>query len=91
MPITSRQFELGIDNHVLNCMRQVQSFLYLHSAKAFEKHELESGLAENKALFRDVFPDVLEFMVEIGAIDRKDVKGITYYAYYADFQTLLNL
>ena len=44
MPLTRKQFELGIDKHVEEWMRRIYSYLSQHKEEAFTEDELAKGL-----------------------------------------------
>ena len=44
MPLTRKQFELGIDKHIEEWMRHIYSYLSQHKEEAFTEDELAEGL-----------------------------------------------
>jgi len=79
MPITRRQFDLGIDEATESCMRQIHSFLGSRKTQAFSREELFAALSGAFSIRR--FNRALEKLIELRAVDSRDVKGQPYYAY----------
>lgn len=44
MPLTRKQFELGIDRQIEESMSRIYSYLSLHKEEAFTEEELAAGL-----------------------------------------------
>ena len=82
MPITRRQFDLGISDAVEECMRRVHKFLAGHRTKAYSRDEIFAAIAGEAPL--KVFNDALTKLAEVRAIDVRYVKGQPYYAYLED-------
>jgi hypothetical protein len=86
MPITRRQFDLGIDEDTEACMRQIHKFLASQKSKAFSREETFAALSGTVSLKR--FNVALEKLIELRAVDRRDVKGEPYYAYLEDLDRI---
>lgn len=89
MPITKRQFNLGIDEDVQKWMRQIYGLLERDRELAFSSDELR-----NKLLGDSYQPDeranlerALDVLVQIGAVDKRWVTDRDYYAFRMEFDT----
>ena len=90
MPLTKRQFELGIDEEGEEWMRQVYRLLAEHRDLAYSTEELEEAIlgAEVMAAADSwKFTHALEILAEIGAVDRRQVDRSEYHAFLQDFDT----
>ena len=91
MPITKRQFELGIDSDAEGWMRQVYELLEADNELAYAEAELgdkilgEQYLAD--ATKRNLFPKALEVLARLNAVERREVGDTYYYAFYRKFDT----
>ena len=84
MPITRRQFDLGVDSALEGTMRKIHRYLHAHRDEAF----CSSELAE---LLRLTEPDVreaVETLEDIGALDTRRVESTFYHAYLAEIPDL---
>jgi len=95
MPITGKQFELGIDPKIEEWMRKIHSFLNKHKDEAFTEDELGEQLdalsekykkvrAKGEddfavARFDSTFEAALEKLLEISAANSRLVRGVSYY------------
>lgn len=93
MPITRKQFELGIDAQIEAWMAKIHFFLADHKDEAFAGFELAEQLdgfsQEYKAfrlkgvsigpMFDSVFELALEKLLETGAVDTRLIRGESYY------------
>ena len=79
MPITRRQFDLGIDKAVEQCMVRIHEFLSKSKNQAFSKGEIFSAISGEVPLKK--FDRALEKLAEIRAVDVRYVKNESYYAY----------
>jgi len=93
MPITRRQFELGIDFGILQWMEKIHAFLSAHKAEAFTRSELAVTLGisaqrmfELKRQAED-FDLALEKLTEVGAVEARRIKDILYYSYHSPLNT----
>ena len=82
MPITRRQFDLGISDAVEDCMGRVHEFLAARRNQAFSRDEIFEAVSGEASL--RVFNDALDRLAEIRAIDVRYLKGRPYYAYLED-------
>lgn len=84
MPITRRQFDLGISEAVEGCMERIHAFLSEEQSKAFSKEEIFAALAGQVAL--KTFDQALDKLAQIRAVDVRHVRGKPYYAYLQDLE-----
>ena len=80
MPLTKRQFELGVDEEVENYMREIYTLLDHHKELAYSYPELlqnDAGRPPDETKFERA----LEVLIEIGAVDKRDVTDTDYYAF----------
>lgn len=86
MPITRKQFELGIDSTVEDWMEKIYTFLDQNKTQAFNSSEIgaaldapsnygEMGYAQERA-----FNSALEKLVEMNAVNEREVEGTIYFA-----------
>ncbi len=94
MPITAKQFELGIDSVIEDWMRRIHEFLVAHRQEAFTVAELAEQLngldkqferfkskgIETEPRFQAGFLVALDKLAETGAADSRIVRGERYYA-----------
>lgn len=91
MPITAKQFELGIDSNIEGWMRKIHSFLASHKLEAFTSVELAKelegftfkGAPRRQAPVQyldEAFQAAVEKLVETRAVDSRVVRGESYYA-----------
>ncbi len=89
MPLSKRQFELGIDSESEDWMRQAYQFLAGQPDLAYSLQELEEAILGIKALSGNSgkLEHSLDVLAEIGAFDKARVRGTDYYAFREDFDT----
>ena len=99
MPLTRRQFELGIDQDAEDLMRQLYLTLEANKNLAFSFQELRQkvlgqapGYAEVEGLRQYVdrmnrVPTALDVLAGIGAVDKRKVAGTDYFAFHREFDT----
>ena len=90
MPLTKRQFELGVGEEGESLMRQVYELLAGHPELAYSLQELEEtflGQANPPGPKVGSFRRAVEVLVEIGAVDQREIAGIDYYALLREFDT----
>ena len=93
MPITKRQFELGIDSDLEERMQRIYSFMEAHPDEAFSLAELreifkipdspkdyEYGKAAEWVTDNERFLMSLERLVKLDIVRERDVASIKYYA-----------
>jgi hypothetical protein len=83
MPITRRQFDLGIDESVEEVTREIHRFLSSRRTQAFSRDELLAAILNQEPSARHV-DSAIEKLVEIRAMDLREVRGERYYAYLED-------
>ena len=102
MPITRKQFELGIDDVVEAWMRKVHAVLSEDRNSAFTQSELRKALARDLGEFYNVSPEMalklyrpeeplilaLEKLVALGSADARVVRGKKYYAFLSDLDAV---
>jgi hypothetical protein len=87
MPITRRQFELGIDAKTEEWMDRIRTFLAEHRDEAFTDDELWKAIYAKPtwtASEREAFDEALYTFVYEAAeesVGRKKIRDIYYYAY----------
>lgn len=82
MPITKRQFELGIDATVEGWMEKVYDFLLAHKEQAYAPDEIRTALGV--AVFdpdRQRIEAALETLAELGGIEARKVQGTRYFSF----------
>ncbi len=91
MPITRRQFELAIDDHIVAWMKRIHEFLLSRREKAFTRLELirALGIVKENEFLKDLshaeaaqvksFDEALGTLVDMGAADKRLVRGTPYY------------
>ena len=84
MPLTKRQFELGVGEDTEILMRTIYSILAKdreHAYDAVEIFRLDKRFMDE---WRDRFDRALEALVEVGALELRDVDGTSYYAFHIE-------
>jgi hypothetical protein len=85
MPITRKQFELGIDNEeVAEAMRRIYDFLIAHKDEAFLKEELREFCGFSATKLRPNFEEALGRLAEGKIAEAKHIRDKTYYSYGAN-------
>ncbi len=89
MPLTRRQFELGIDEEAENWMRLVYDLLEGNRHLAYSFEELREAALGTTVLGAQVekFQRSLDVLVRMGAVDKGEVAGNDYYTYYQEMDT----
>jgi hypothetical protein len=90
MPLTKRQFDLGVDEEGENIMRQVYELLAAHSDLAYSIQELHDAirgplLVDTRWTGRVM--RAVEVLVGIGAVEEREVAGNVYFAFLQEFDT----
>jgi len=94
MPISREQFERGQDN---TAQQRILQFLAEHSDKAYEPSEIaevthEEKLPSEDSLWRGIAllsltwqnHGILEELVKKGLVDKKIIKGVSWYCVHKD-------
>ena len=83
MPITRRQFELGINQHVEKLMRSAYDLLASHTEEAFDDDEIATviGLDKNNPPQQQALELALETLLHVLAIEERVVAGARYYSH----------
>lgn len=89
MPLSKRQFELGIDSEANNWMRQAYQLLAEHPDLAYSWVELQEAILGNEVSFETAgkLIHALDVLAEIGAFDKAIVHSTDYYAFREEFDT----
>jgi hypothetical protein len=86
MPVTRRQFELGIDQEIEDFMKKIYLFLAQRSDQAFGEEEIFQEHAVEmpdrlSALYKHPLHIALERLVEQEAAKKKGIRDRNYYTY----------
>ena len=89
MPITKRQFQLGIGEDIQRQMREIYTLLGNERESAYSSEELQGTfLGDTHASDARVNLDrALDVLDKIGAVDKRLVAEIPYYAFHQKFDT----
>ena len=89
MPLSKRQFELGIDDEGEEWMRQAFRLLAEHRDLAYSTGELEELILGAEVPYRNSqkFSHILDILAEIGAVDKGEVDQTEYYVFSYDVDT----
>ena len=93
MPITKRQFELGIDEDIQSWMQKIYARLSTNRELAYSAEEVQEGLLHDtrqvqtleKAGTMHKIYRALDVLVEIGAVDKRSVADTGYFAFGSEF------
>jgi hypothetical protein len=92
MPITRKQFVLGIDNATKEWMKRLHSSLTEHKAEAFSAQELAEREGVQWDTFNgELFGDArfvqyaLDKLAEVGWLEKRYVRDDWYYAYSGEW------
>ena len=93
MPISRRQFDLGIDKETDDWITKIHQFLSEHKDEAYSEDEIRVKLNLKSSKYRYTFSSenigdskthfkiAIDTLVESGAIGKKEIQGINYYIY----------
>jgi len=84
MPITRRQFELGVDAEIEGWMDKIHNFLSEHKDEAFNSEELWKTIYGKPAwqpAVREAFDEALIKLVDQEMAARRIIRETSYYAY----------
>lgn len=81
MPITRRQFELGIDNRVNELMIKVYELLESNRDQAYSLTEILENLRLAPPVYTDLLRIAIRTLRRIGAIEVSEVADVNYYAF----------
>ena len=89
MPITKRQFELGVDEAGDTFMRQIYELLADNTGSAYSREELGRTMLGDSYRNQqyEQFITALDALVRIHAVERRDVTNTAYYAFSQKFDT----
>lgn len=90
MPLTRRQFELGIDEESENWMRQVYELLASHRDLAYSSEELYLAVLDKSTdvAHREKFDHALYILAEVGGVDVRVVDDTRYFAFLEELDTM---
>lgn len=89
MPLSVRQFEMGIDQEMENWMREVYELLSGHPDSAYSQGELQQAVLgiPTPVTKLQKFGRALDVLAEIRAVDKRWVGNSDYYAFSRGFDT----
>ena len=88
MPISRKQFDAGIDDHIEASMRNVHRFLKENRDQAFTAAELAEWLLGNSRPLDESFRSGLQKLAELGAVQVHRIANQNYYAFRAELTDL---
>jgi Fe2+ or Zn2+ uptake regulation protein len=84
MPLTKRQFELGIEHQTEGWMQKIYQLLSEDRDHAYSSREILEKLRGRSHVSAVKLPRALEVLVGIGAVETREVDGTYYYAFYRE-------
>jgi hypothetical protein len=89
MPLTKRQFELGIDSEAEGWMRQAYRLLAENRDLAYSALELREAILGTGVLYskQTKLDRALDVLAELGAADKGTIDNTDYYAFRVEFDT----
>jgi len=89
MPITKRQFELGIDEDIQSRMHQIYDLLAANRDLAYSSEELRHKLLGDSydSSQKANQERALDVLAQIGALDKRWVADTAYFAFDQEFDT----
>ena len=84
MPLTKRQFELGVYDETLGLMCLVYELLSQNKHLAYSEGELLEMYKGNGESRIDQFRRALEALTNAGAVQSREIDGTLYYAFYRE-------
>ena len=89
MPITKRQFDLGIDEVIQSWMQKIYALLSNNRESAYSSQEIRESLPgdAHQGVNLSSFEYALNALVKISAIDKRTVDSTDYYAFGSEFDT----
>ena len=89
MPLTRRQFDLGVDEEGENLMRQVYELLATNRELAYSYSELRQDILGHPTPVTKLgkFKRAVDALVGIGAVDLRRVARKNYFAFLQEFDT----
>ena len=84
MPLTKRQFELGIYDETLGLMWLAYELLSQNKHLAYSEGELLEMYKGNGESRIDQFRRALEALTNAGAVQSREIDGTLYYAFYRE-------
>ena len=85
MPLNKRQFQLGVGEETETLMRTIYGMLAKDREHAYNADEVLKGLDKRfMHEWRHRFDHALEALVEVGALELRDVDGTSYYAFHIE-------
>ncbi len=89
IPLSERQFELGIDQEMENWMRQVYELLAEHRELAYSQGELQQAVLDKPTPVTKLqkFGRALDVLAEVRAVEKRWVGDTDYYAFLQELDT----
>ena len=88
MPLTKRQFELGVDKQGEGIMRRVYELLSESKELAYSQDEIQGWIqTQDSSGVETNVERALEVLVGIGAVEERGVGDIDYFACLQEFDT----
>ena len=84
MPLTKRQFELGIEHQTEGWMQKAYELLAGDTEHAYSYREILDKLRGRTHVSSAKLPRALEVLVGIGAVETREVDGTYYYAFHRE-------
>ena len=88
MPLTKRQFEIGITAQGEEWMRRIYEFLSGDRKHAYSRAELYEKFVEDMGMDPNQFPSALDALEKVGGVEAGEVRGTMYYTYRLDMDTV---
>lgn len=88
MPITRKQFEIGIDAEIEEWMYKISTFLVVHKDEAFTEGELWEkiyGKSGWRVVVREAFEEALGKLVDTGGARKRKIRDVEYYIHEVPF------
>lgn len=87
MPLTKRQFEIGVTAQGEDWMRRIYEFLSDDRKHAYSRAELYEKFVDDMGMDPNSFSSVLDALEKVGGVESGEVRGTRYYAYCLDLDT----
>ena len=89
MPITKRQFDLGIDEDIQSWMQKIYALLSNNRESAYSTQEIRESVVGDvyQAATLNSLDQALSALVKISAIEKRTVDSTHYYAFGWEFDT----
>jgi hypothetical protein len=81
MPITSRQFDLGISPQIADWIAKVQKFLRQHPSQGYSEEDLREALSCDDLEANAVLSKALQVLTDFESLEKRWVNDTSYYMY----------